>query len=429
MAQIFFSFFQTVVVSVVLLHAFLSPSSASSDVNLIAYVDDEGDLYLTQPDGEGKRKLASGEMLQQIAFSPQWVKTGRDFYSWPTWSPDGQRVACFRVVAGEDGPTEGLYIFDAKSAQVLNAYQDQSLHPIYAYWAPNSQNLGVLLGGQGSLSLGLWPVAGQKHPHTVAQGAPFYFHWRTDAQAVVAHVGGDTSAKEGHSVSVIDVADGARQFVSHDPASFGPPSWSSDNRWLAYGERAKDREKTALMVAKADGSAPKSMGLWPEKIALEWSPTQPRLAVASSSLVGDPLLEELQLIEALSGKKRTLVKDNFAAYFWSPDGKRILYAKRKLGTDLWTWAVVQVQDGTTEEVIDFIPSRQLFLVFQYFDQYALSHRLWSLDSKQFVFSGAAGPNARPAEGIRNPAIYTVEAKKGATPKRIANGHIAFWSPQ
>jgi TolB protein len=153
------------------------------------------------------------------------------------------------------------------------------------------------------------------------------------------------------------------------------------------------------------------------------------LAVATSSFVGDPLLEELRLIDVPSGKTRTLVKDNFAAYFWSPNGERILYAKRKLGTNLWAWVVIEVRDGKTYEVVDFVPSRPLLLVFQYFDQYALSHRLWSPDSKQFVFTGAAGANVRLFEGLRNPTVYAVGAAERATPKALSDGHIAFWSPQ
>jgi TolB protein len=248
---------------------------------------------------------------------------------------------------------------------------------------------------------------------------------------LLVHTGGDNEAKEGHSVSVVDVESGKKQLVSRAPAAFGPPSWSSDGRWLAYGDQAKekDQDKATLMVAAADGSAPKSLGTLPEKITLEWSPTQPVLAVASSSFVGDPLLEELQIIDVPSGKTRTLVKDNFAAYFWSPNGERILYAKRKLGSDLWTWVVAEVTSGKTYEIVDFVPSRPLLLVFQYFDQYALSHRLWSPDSRYFVFTGMAGTEARPGEGLRNPTVYAVEAVEHASAKVLAAGHIAFWSPQ
>lgn len=414
---------------VVLISCLLCASPARSDTNLIAYVDGEGDLYLIRPDGSGRRQLASGEILQSIAFSGQFVKNGRDFYSWPVWSPDGNRLACFRVVGGQEENTDGLYMFDIASSQVLNAYQEPGLRPIYAYWAPNSQHLAVLLGGQGAFSLGLWPTSGGQRPKTVAQGAPFYFNWRADARALLVHTGGDTEAREGHSVSVLDVESGKRSLVSRAPAAFGPPSWSADGKWLAYGDQPQPGEKATLMIATADGSAPKSFGTLPEKMAMQWSPTQPILAVAISSFVGDPLLEELRLIDVPSGKTRTILKDNFAAYFWSPNGERILYAKRKLGTDLWAWAVVEVKNKKTYEVVDFVPSRPLLLVFQYFDQYALSHRLWSPDSKYFVFAGGAGADARPALGLRNPSVYAVEAVAQATAKALSDGHIAFWSPQ
>jgi WD40-like Beta Propeller Repeat len=414
---------------VLLVLCLLDASPASSGTNLIAYVDEAGDLYTIQPNGTDRRKLASGEVLQTIAFSGRLVKNGRDFYSWPVWSPDGTRLACFRVVAEEDEATDGLYIFEVASSQVLNSYKAPGLRPIYAYWAPNGRNIAVLLSEPGALSLGLWPASGGQRPRTVAQGVPFYFDWRADAQALLVHNGGDPEAKEGHSVSLLDVESGKRSLVSRAPAAFGPPSWSSDGKWLAYGDASKNEAKTTLMIAAADGSTPKSFGAFPEKLALEWSPTQPVLAVAMSSFVGDPLLDELRLIEVSSGKRRTILKEQFVAYFWSPNGKRILYAKRKRDTDLWTWAVIEVGDGKTYDLTDFAPSRPLLQVFQYFDQYALSHRVWSPDSQHLVFTGSAGADADPALALRNPTVYTVAATAHTTPKALSDGHIAFWSPQ
>lgn len=411
-----------------LLGYLLFASPAHAGTNLIAYVDAEGDLYTIQPDGGGRRKLASGEILQSISFSPRMAKNGRDFYSWPTWSPDGSRLACFRMVAEENERIDGLYIFDVVSSQVLHSYKAPGLQPIYAYWAPNSQQLAVLLGGPGPFSLGLWPTAEGQGPKPLAQGVPFYFDWRADAQALLVHTGGDNEVREGHSVSLLEVASGKRTFVSRSPSVFGPPSWSHDSQWLVYGDKAKEKDKTTLMVASADGSTPKPLGTFPERITMEWSSTHPLLAVAASSFVGDPLIEDLQLIDVPSGKTRTLVKGNFAAYFWSPDGQHILYAKRKLDSILWTWFVVDVKDGKIHEVADFIPARPLLLVFQYFDQYALSHRLWSPDSKRFVFTGSAGPNAHPAMAAQSPSVFVVEAADHSIPNSVANGHIAFWSP-
>jgi TolB protein len=423
MGQKFFVYWLALAVSCVL------SSPVHAELNLIAYIGGEGALYTVQPDGNGKRKLAFGELLQTIAFSPRRVQTGRDFYSWPVWSPDGSRLACFHVATAEDGQTAGLYIFDVTNAQVLHSYKAQGLEPIYAYWAPNNKQLAILLGGGGPLSLGLWPTANSKQPKALATGVPFYFDWRSDAQALLVHAGGDSEAKEGHSVSLLEVASGKRTMVSRSPAVFGPPSWSRDGRWLAYGDTAKDHAKTALMVAAADGGSPKSFGTFPARITLEWSPTQSQLAVASSSFPGDPLIENLQIVDIASGKTRQIVKGNFAAYFWSPDGRRILYAGRKPNSLLWTWSVVDIEDGKVHEVADFIPSRPTLLVFQYFDQYALSHRIWSPDSKHFTFAGSAGAELHPAVAAQNPSVYVVEAKAKASPRSLADGHVSFWSPQ
>ncbi len=103
------------------------PVSAEPTTGRIAFVDRAGDLYTICPDGSNQRKLASGEMLQQVAFSPQPVQQSRDFYSWPAWSPDGQRLASFRFEISNGQPTDGLYIFDVPTSRVLHVYKESGL--------------------------------------------------------------------------------------------------------------------------------------------------------------------------------------------------------------------------------------------------------------------------------------------------------------
>ena len=120
-------------------------AEAGSIPGRIAYIDRAGDLYTIKPNATDRRQLASGELLQTIAFQPaQSPGMNRSSYSWPVWSPDGSRLACFRMLANENGQNGELYIFDVSTSQVLNVHKEPSLQPIYAYWAPDGKHLAVL---------------------------------------------------------------------------------------------------------------------------------------------------------------------------------------------------------------------------------------------------------------------------------------------
>ena len=148
--------------------------TVEADTNLIAYVNGEGELYIIQPNGEGKRKLASGEMLQAIKFSPQQTKAGQDFYTWPVWSPDGSRVACFRVLNGEHGPTDGYTSRCAQTPKCCTPMKNQSTTYLCVLVA-GKQNLAVLLGGPEAFSVGCGRLAVIKNPRPSHKAHRFIF--------------------------------------------------------------------------------------------------------------------------------------------------------------------------------------------------------------------------------------------------------------
>jgi TolB protein len=63
------------------------------------------------------------------------------------------------------------------------------------------------------------------------------------------------------------------------------------------------------------------------------------------------------------------------------------------------------------------------LLLPFFDQYALSHRIWSPNSDAVVL-----PIAESDETADIAGIYIVPiARRSGPPRRIAEGAIAFWS--
>ena len=132
------------------------------------------------------------------------------------------------MILAEDGQTGELYIFDVSSSRVLNVHTELGLQPIYAYWAPDGQHLAFLRNREQTLSLELWPAFGWQPPKRIADGGPFYFDWRSDAEVVLFH---------SRSVGLLNIESGTTKTVSPTPASFGAPSWSFDNKWMAYADQ------------------------------------------------------------------------------------------------------------------------------------------------------------------------------------------------
>ena len=72
-------------------------------VDRITYVGPDGNLFTVNPDGSGELKLTGTSQVDQGPagrFLAQPLGKS-DFYAWPTWSPDGTKLAASHVQLGE----------------------------------------------------------------------------------------------------------------------------------------------------------------------------------------------------------------------------------------------------------------------------------------------------------------------------------------
>ena len=117
--------------------------------------------------------------------------------------------------------------------------------------------------------------------------------------------------------------------------------------------------------------------------------------------------------------------DEVIAYFWSPDGNKILYFSPVAETNGVLLLQVQVLDIASGEIrlLSTIRPAAEFLrqIVPYFDQYQRSATIWSPDSRFVVL------NAATRDG--HPGIYSVPISSGEEARFIANGQLPFWSPQ
>jgi TolB protein len=153
----------------------------------------------------------------------------------------------------------------------------------------------------------------------------------------------------------------------------------------------------------------------------------------------------LRLMNAVSGRVRTLLGGTVIAFFWAPDGKtiaaievpgpgddKVASADRAVlisstskrvaaaaGVKL-RLSFVNVESGAIRSHWSFAVSG-VFVdqLLPYFDQYALSHRLWSPDGASITI---------PVVGDDGTDQVMVVQADGAGARKVADGVAGFWSP-
>lgn len=394
---------------------------ASAGINRIVFVDPDGRLNTVAPDGSDLR-LVTGEGTR---------------YQFPAWSPDGSRIAA----VGNNGEQGLLAVLpDQQAAQVVDVYRSASRSPFYLYWSPDGQQVSFLANDPGGIALHLAPADGSAESRVLATGQPFYWDWADAADRMLIHTGG---AGDGARLAVIDTEGTAVADGLASPGLFQAPGISASGRYVAYAE-AGDELRVVVVDEEGEGRTEvPHRGL----VAMSWSPAGDQLAFTSPERAQVSFVGPLRWLDAGTGEVRTLVRDPVITFFWSPDGRHIAYltpetgsggpqagrpsglarsmpasadfqAQASLALRLW---VVDVGSGEQKLLASFEPTPVFLAQFiPYFDQYALSHRLWSPASDALVLP--------MLERNGRQGIYVV-AIDGTQRQRVADGSMAFWSPR
>ncbi len=396
----------------------------------IAFISPEGRLATVAPDGSELRVLS--EPGQRFQF--------------PAWSPDGRIAA---IAADADGAA--VYaLADAEDAAPAELYRSVAEPPIYLYWSPGGETVSFIANrsgedGGGRLGFHLASLeAGSSR--LLATGNPFYWDWSADGESVFVHTG---FVGEGARLAFIGVdaqagADEAENLAP--PGFFQAPGISPSGRFVAYAEvdeggrgRVVVRGNPQQDDAGEDGDEARELpheGL----VALQWSPTEDVLALSSPPVSARSFYGPIRLLDAETGDLNTLVDDLSVAFFWSPNGRYVAYLSPETGggggvaggpdetlvthvasaqtqPPFLNATVVEVPSGEVLLRTSFLPT-PLFLgqFLPFFDQYALSHSLWSPQSDALVL---------PTFDTGEPLLLVLPLEGEA--RTIAAGDMPFWS--
>ena len=394
---------------------------------------------------------ADGRLLTMDAMGGSVTPFGRPgvTFGFPAWSPDGSRIA----VVGTTDKDTGIYVFPAAPptsapADPVVVYQDAGSPPFYLYWSPDGRRLSFLTTELAGLALRVAP-ADASAPATVARtGSPLYWTWSgpdrllvhsgiADADSFFGEIGADGTAPE-------RAASAAGEFRA--------PAVSADARFRGYSSLAT-ATPGQVIVESTDHAIEHRVGVY-GTAALDFGPAADELAFIAPSAAAPPMgvpLGPLRLMDAASGAVRTMLPDGVVGFFWSPDGSTIAALQLvSAGSDQVATVgrlVSADSSGSADRrstVAAAAPGSPLRLVFvstgsgaivshrtvrlsdaftqqvlPYFDQYALSHRLWSPDGTAIILPVVSD------DGVVH--LTTVRAD-GTDSHVVTDGAIAFWRP-
>lgn len=393
---------------------------------LIAFIALDGNIATIDQTGGGLTQLTDD------AGSREGV---RRWYTSPTWSARGRRLAFVRLDQLRDGSVRGAVVTtDGASRNPQVAWESDQLAPVYLYWSPDSRWISVLSQrpAEDGMELGLVDPSGRLSYKPLDTGLPLYWAWDPDNRFMLAHVGGGTTS--GGRLTLLDVrgATGKRNFNVR-PTRFQSPQISPDGERMLYVDSEsgsaqlvlRDIEGPGLDVLKTvSGSAFFSFSRDGRRVAVMESPS-PQLSADGTLRVLEPRRLE-RLVE--------LEEPSVLAFFWAPDSRRIAYlilvrpdgrlvVEPEFAADperLYVrLRVMDARSGDSWDVATFPITNGSLNGLQFFDQYARSGNIWSPDGNWLVFSAVARGGF--------PGIFLGSASGNLKPRFVTRGDLGAWS--
>ncbi|MCB0195025.1 MAG: hypothetical protein KDJ65_23955 [Anaerolineae bacterium] len=427
-------------------------------INRIAYIDLQNQLNTISPHGQDRHLLTHGQF--PASGPSQDSPFGRPDFQFPTWSPDGQHIATI----GSDGNNGGLYVVpdNHQSVPLKRLYASESRLPFYMYWSPDSHMISFVATDLQGIGLHLVSLESNDY-RLLTTGQPIFWDWMPESDQILIHSGINYPEAQ---LALIDLKPEANIGENiAQPGLFQAPSIAPNGRYWAYAEM-DDYDNGQLVVA--DIATQEQIEVpYEGVVAFNWNPAGDRLAFIAPPNPIRRYYGPLHLLDTARKSVRKLVDETILAFFWSPTGQHLAYftmadtppvqhtihrpsyALNGNGTgngngngvhknndlslssaadqpyepddtlllDVW---IIDVTNGEKANIATVRPSSLFVNQFlPFFDQFALSHRIWSPDGTALVM---------PMDKDDSTNIFIIPID-GSQPFAIAIGKIAFWSRQ
>ncbi|HLZ69075.1 MAG TPA: hypothetical protein VKV26_04110 [Dehalococcoidia bacterium] len=387
----------------------------------LAAVGPVGELLLLPDGGGAPITLAHPEVQSPL------VRPAPFAYSWPTWTADGAAllVATIEAEAGGQPPAQLLRI-ETRGEAVASLFRSPEgggmlgpRMPYYVNPSPDARHVALLAPTpMVGLTLLFLDAEGRGPAQGVARGAPLFSAWSPRSDALLLHVGGEISLLE------LATAPATQTFASNH-TGYRVPAWSADGE--SFAVCAADGPRFALQRFDRAGKKLEALAESASTAAFTWSPDGAYIALAQLLNADPPRYTGLRLVGLDGAAERRARCGECLAFVWSPSGERLAVLLPTPRDGHVAWLVIDRDGEPVRRFPAFEPSPEFSMAIAFFDQYALSHRLWSADGTRLLACGRMQLNGTPPE-LLGPTIYVHDLRDGAT-RSVASGVIAFWSPR
>ncbi|MCP4809438.1 MAG: hypothetical protein GY913_18670 [Proteobacteria bacterium] len=334
----------------------------------LALIGCDDQLYVADPRHGGRLQLTSDPTPQLWGVSPTPPST----WSWPSWSPDGTRIACFELDEDDQdtGPAR-VHVVHTDGVRQWHCLDVEHGVPLYVQWQPDGEGLLVLVQDGEELELQHIRLDRLGHASSVERGLPLFFTWHPDGERVVVHTASSSESR----LVVRDVSGRLPdEVLPQRPANYCAPIFQGDR--LIHVDAGGG---TNQLVSTDDTGADAQVLLEFEGLGALLRTDDAFLFSAAPDGEGKPyrgLLRIGQELEPVSG-------EHCLAFF--PRGEDLVLVQVDTENNCLTWQLVVA--GETRELCRFWPSREQLFHLRFFDQFAPSHRLLSPDGRRLVFCG------------------------------------------
>lgn len=384
----------------------------------ISYVGQDHEIYVSEADGTGLRHLSRST---GGVGGPGWQ------FRWPTYSPNGRRLAFAGYHRNEASVDRAAIVLaDPESGHAAALYESGEAVPIYLYWAPDNRRITVLMQRDQALELMLLDTQAGRPPVSLAAGQAAYWSWAPDGRMLALHIGGDQRDESPAWTGLLEFEQSGiqeRRF-SQPPGAFRAPAWSPNGQHLALAYANGD--STRLMIRSHTGQEIE-LSRNGSTVAFSWAPGSDWLAFSSAYPGAAQVYQGVEIARPDGVERRRLGEEPLMAFWWSPDGQRLASIHADVEARSLVWGITALDGALTRTLGSCVPSDDFAFQMSFFDQFAQSAAIWSPDGRHIVYAAEGGQEHGNGSSV-GPRIMLLGADGSTPPVRLASGHAAVWSP-